>query len=222
MNLRATLLATLVFFGSAIAAAQLREVTVSEIAGVVQAGAKWTVAWQGTDNADGIIGTADGGLAVPAHLSLGVELRTGVRIGTDLTLSELKAQGYAAIFLGVGSMKSRDLTIPGLELDGVLRGIDYLLNINLGYRVEMGRRIIVIGGHQSTYVGLNDTTIFNPTTESWSAGAPMTYARWYPTATALADGKILATSGAITARPATTPAARTTGSRRSPRSTIPL
>src|SRR5436190_3368144 len=62
MNLRATLLATLVFFGSAIAAAQLREVTVSEIAGVVQAGAKWTVAWQGTDNADGIIGTADGGL----------------------------------------------------------------------------------------------------------------------------------------------------------------
>ena len=65
---------------------------------------------------------------------------------SDLTLSELKVQGYAAIFLGVGSMKSRDLTIPGLELDGVLRGIDYLLNINLGYRVEMGRRIIVIGG----------------------------------------------------------------------------
>src|SRR5436190_3638767 len=62
MNLRATLLATLVFFGSAIAAAQLREVTVSEIPGVVQAGAKWTVAWQGTDNADGIVGTADGGL----------------------------------------------------------------------------------------------------------------------------------------------------------------
>ena len=62
MNLRATFLATLVFFGSAIAAAQLREVTVSEIPGVVQAGAKWTVAWQGTDNADGIVGTADGGL----------------------------------------------------------------------------------------------------------------------------------------------------------------
>jgi NADPH-dependent glutamate synthase beta subunit-like oxidoreductase/ferredoxin len=85
-------------------------------------------------------------LEINAILSLGVELRTGVRIGRDTTLAALKADGYAAIFLGVGSMKSRDLTIPGVELDGVLRGIDYLLNINLGYRVDMGRKIIVIGG----------------------------------------------------------------------------
>jgi len=40
----------------------VREVTVTEIPGVVAAGAKWTLAWQGTDNADGIVGTADGGL----------------------------------------------------------------------------------------------------------------------------------------------------------------
>jgi NADPH-dependent glutamate synthase beta subunit-like oxidoreductase/NAD-dependent dihydropyrimidine dehydrogenase PreA subunit len=85
-------------------------------------------------------------LEINAILSLGVELRTGVSIGKDLTLSDLKAQGYQSIFLGVGSMKSRDLTIPGVELDGVLRGVDYLLNMNLGYRVEMGRRVIVIGG----------------------------------------------------------------------------
>ncbi|HLJ73638.1 MAG TPA: FAD-dependent oxidoreductase, partial [Thermoanaerobaculia bacterium] len=85
-------------------------------------------------------------LEINAILSLGVELLTGVRIGKDLTLADLKSQGYAAIYLGVGSMKSRDLTIPGMELDGVLRGVDYLLNINLGYRVEMGRKVIVIGG----------------------------------------------------------------------------
>jgi len=85
-------------------------------------------------------------LEINAILSLGVELRTNVRIGTDITLSQLKADGYAAIFLGVGAMKSRDLSIPGLDLDGVLRGVDYLLNVNLGYRVEMGRRILVIGG----------------------------------------------------------------------------
>ncbi|MGZ7030406.1 MAG: FAD-dependent oxidoreductase [Thermoanaerobaculia bacterium] len=85
-------------------------------------------------------------LEINAILSLGVELKTGVRIGKDLTISDLRAQGYAAIFLGVGSMKSRDLSIPGVEMDGVLRGVDYLLNINLGYRVEMGRRVIVIGG----------------------------------------------------------------------------
>lgn len=85
-------------------------------------------------------------LEINAILSLGVELRTGVRIGTDLTISDLKRDGYGAIFLGVGAMKSRDLPIAGLELDGVLRGVDYLLNINLGYRVDMGRRVIVIGG----------------------------------------------------------------------------
>ncbi len=85
-------------------------------------------------------------LEINAILSLGVELKTNVRIGKDLTLSQLKSEGYAAIFLGVGSMKSRELAIEGLELDGVLRGIDYLLNINLGYRVEMGKKVIVIGG----------------------------------------------------------------------------
>src|SRR5512142_288010 len=48
-------------------------------------------------------------LEINAILSLGVELRTGVRIGKDITLAQLKADGYAAIVLGVGSMKSRDL-----------------------------------------------------------------------------------------------------------------
>jgi len=40
----------------------VREVTVTDIPGVVAAGARWSLAWQGTDNADGIVGTADGGL----------------------------------------------------------------------------------------------------------------------------------------------------------------
>jgi len=85
-------------------------------------------------------------LEVNAILSLGVELRTGVRIGKDLTLTDLREQGYKSIFLAVGSMRSRDLAIPGMDLDGVLKGVDYLLNVNLGYRVEMGKRVIVIGG----------------------------------------------------------------------------
>jgi formate dehydrogenase beta subunit len=85
-------------------------------------------------------------LEVNAILSLGVELKTGVRLGRDFTLSDLKAQGFSAIFLGVGAMQSRALSIPGMELDGVLKGIDYLLNVNLGYKVEMGARVVVIGG----------------------------------------------------------------------------
>ena len=85
-------------------------------------------------------------LEINAILSLGVELKTNTRLGTDFTISDLQAQGFRSVFLGVGAMRSRDLTIPGVELDGVLRGIDYLLNINLGYKVEMGRRVVVIGG----------------------------------------------------------------------------
>jgi NADPH-dependent glutamate synthase beta subunit-like oxidoreductase/NAD-dependent dihydropyrimidine dehydrogenase PreA subunit len=85
-------------------------------------------------------------LEINAILSLGVELRTDTRLGDDFTLAELRAQGVKAVFLGVGAMRSRDLAVSGMDLDGVLRGIDYLLNINLGYKVEMGRRVVVIGG----------------------------------------------------------------------------
>jgi NADPH-dependent glutamate synthase beta subunit-like oxidoreductase/ferredoxin len=85
-------------------------------------------------------------LEINAILSLGVELETNARLGKDFTLADLRARGYAAIFLGIGATRSRDLQVPGIELDGVLRGIDYLLNVNLGYRVEMGRRVVVIGG----------------------------------------------------------------------------
>ena len=85
-------------------------------------------------------------LEINAILSLGVELKTNARLGRDFSLASLKQDKYAAIFLGVGAMRSRDLAVPGVELDGVLRGVDYLLNVNLGYRVQMGRRVVVIGG----------------------------------------------------------------------------
>ena len=85
-------------------------------------------------------------LEVHAILSLGVELRVDSRLGRDFTLADLRQQGYAAVFLAVGAMRSRDLAVDGMDLDGVLKGVDYLLNVNLGYKVEMGSRIVVIGG----------------------------------------------------------------------------
>ncbi len=85
-------------------------------------------------------------LEINAILSLGVELVTNTRLGRDVTLADLRRQGFAAIFLGIGATRSRDLAVPGMELDGVLRGIDYLLNVNLGYKVEMGQSVVVIGG----------------------------------------------------------------------------
>ncbi len=85
-------------------------------------------------------------LEVNTILSLGVELKLNSAVGRNFTISDLKNQGYKAMFLGIGAHKSRDLRIEGVELDGVLRAVDFLLNVNLGYRVELGNKVIVIGG----------------------------------------------------------------------------
>lgn len=79
-------------------------------------------------------------------LDLGVELRTNQRLGQDFLLGTLFAEGFDAVFLGIGAHRSRSLTLPGITLDGVLAALDFLLNTHLGYRVELGRRVVVVGG----------------------------------------------------------------------------
>ncbi len=79
-------------------------------------------------------------------LDLGPELRLNSRLGQDFTLSDLRKQGFQAILLALGLHRSRDLNVPGHELDGVVKGIDFLLNVNLGYRFSIGKRVVVIGG----------------------------------------------------------------------------
>jgi NADPH-dependent glutamate synthase beta subunit-like oxidoreductase len=83
---------------------------------------------------------------ISAIESLGVEIRLRNKLGREFELAELKGQGFEAVFLGIGAHKSRDLTIEGVQLDGVLRAIDFLLNVNLGFRVTLGRKVVVIGG----------------------------------------------------------------------------
>ncbi len=79
-------------------------------------------------------------------LSFGVALRLGTPLTPAFGLTELKAGGYEAIFLSVGVSKGRDLQVPGVELDGVVKAVDYLLNVNRGFRMDLGRRVVVIGG----------------------------------------------------------------------------
>jgi NADPH-dependent glutamate synthase beta subunit-like oxidoreductase len=78
--------------------------------------------------------------------SLGVEFRYQTPLTETFGIRELRAQGYEAIFLGIGASQGRGLRIDGADLDGVVTGIDFLLNINRGYRVPLGRRVVVIGG----------------------------------------------------------------------------
>ena len=79
-------------------------------------------------------------------LDLGPELRLNQRLGRDFSLEDLRDQGYKAVLLAFGLHRSRDLNLPGHELDGVIKGIDFLLNVNLGYRFSIGKRVVVIGG----------------------------------------------------------------------------
>jgi NADPH-dependent glutamate synthase beta subunit-like oxidoreductase len=79
-------------------------------------------------------------------LELGAELRLNAPLTPEYGLAELRAEGFEAVFLSVGTQRGRDLGIEGGNLDGVVRAIDYLLNTNHGYRMRLGRKVVVIGG----------------------------------------------------------------------------
>ncbi len=84
---------------------------------------------------------------IDAILSLGVELRTSSPVGVPgRTLEDLKREGFKAFFLGAGLQGSRRLKIPGAELPGVVTGLEFLKLVNLGEPVEIGPRVLVIGG----------------------------------------------------------------------------
>jgi NADPH-dependent glutamate synthase beta subunit-like oxidoreductase len=79
-------------------------------------------------------------------LSLGVELRTRSPLSEEFGLAALKREGFVSAFLSVGVSRGRDLQIPGAHLDGVVKAVDYLLNVNRGYRLDLGSKVVVIGG----------------------------------------------------------------------------
>ena len=76
--------------------------------------------------------------------ALGVEIKTNMRVGDNLKLSDL--EDYQAIFIGVGLQKSRKLNIPGEDAEGVMHGLEFLKKVNLGEEVRVGPRVAVIGG----------------------------------------------------------------------------
>ncbi|UCG36746.1 MAG: FAD-dependent oxidoreductase, partial [Candidatus Bathyarchaeota archaeon] len=77
---------------------------------------------------------------------MGVATRTGVTFGKDITVDKLLQQGYSALFIAVGVQKSRELAIEGEELEGVIPALKLLKQTNLGERVEIGEKVVIIGG----------------------------------------------------------------------------
>ncbi|MCP4634688.1 MAG: FAD-dependent oxidoreductase, partial [candidate division Zixibacteria bacterium] len=79
-------------------------------------------------------------------MSLGVNIMTNTPISSKFGISQLKAEGFDAIFISIGTQAGSSLNIPGADLDGVIKAVDYLLNINKGYKVDLGDNVLVIGG----------------------------------------------------------------------------
>lgn len=78
-------------------------------------------------------------------LSMGVTLHTRVTVGRDISFADLRSK-FDAVLLATGLNKGRDLNIPGAHLTGVYNGIDFLINVNLGFEIELGKRVVVVGG----------------------------------------------------------------------------
>ena len=82
---------------------------------------------------------------IMAIQGMGVEIKTGVAFGEDITLDGLRREGYKALFLATGLHLSLALPIEE-ELPGVLKGIEFLRDVAFGNRVGVGKKLIVIGG----------------------------------------------------------------------------
>jgi NADPH-dependent glutamate synthase beta subunit-like oxidoreductase len=77
---------------------------------------------------------------------LGVEFKTGVEVGKDVSLKELREQGYKAFYLAIGAQTGRNLGIEGEDAEGVVTGVDFLRDVNLGNGIKLEGNVVVIGG----------------------------------------------------------------------------
>lgn len=80
-----------------------------------------------------------------AIVDLGVEVHLDTKLGDDVTFTELQTR-HDALFLAIGASLGRGLNLEGHDADGVLKAIEFLINVNQGYEVDVGDRVIVIGG----------------------------------------------------------------------------
>lgn len=77
---------------------------------------------------------------------LGVTFKTGIEVGKDISIKELRKQGYEAFYLAIGAQGGRRLGIEGENANGVITGVEFLRNVNLGKEVDVKGNVVVIGG----------------------------------------------------------------------------
>ncbi len=102
---------------------------------------------------------------------LGVEIRCGVEIGKDMTVGQLRKEGYKSFYVAVGAQKAAALGIPGEEL--ALGGVDFLHEVAEGKKPVLGKKVVVVGGgnvaidvaRTAIKLGVKDVTIVYRRTE---------------------------------------------------------
>ncbi len=82
---------------------------------------------------------------------MGVEMKTEVEFGKDMTVEMLRNDGYKAFFIGIGTQECKEMDAEGEDLEGVFPGIDFLNRINSGENPDLGKRVAVIGGGNTAF-----------------------------------------------------------------------
>lgn len=82
---------------------------------------------------------------IKSIIDMGVDVRFNVKLGTDIMFAQIKER-HDAVLVAIGATLGRGLDLEGHEADGVLRAIEYLINVNRGFSVDVGERVVVIGG----------------------------------------------------------------------------
>ncbi|MFS1516287.1 FAD-dependent oxidoreductase [Bacillus sp. SM2101] len=77
---------------------------------------------------------------------LGVKFMTGVEVGKDVSLQELRNQGFKAFYLAIGAQAGRRIGIEGEDAEGVMTGVDFLREVNAKQQMKLAGRVAVIGG----------------------------------------------------------------------------
>ena len=77
---------------------------------------------------------------------MGVEFRCGVEVGKDVTIAELREQGYKGFYVAIGLQSGGKLGVPGDDAQGVVAGIDFMRAINIGGEGKLSGKVVVIGG----------------------------------------------------------------------------
>jgi NADPH-dependent glutamate synthase beta subunit-like oxidoreductase len=77
---------------------------------------------------------------------LGVEFKTGMEVGKDVTLNALRKLGYKAFYMAIGAQAGRNLGLEGEDAEGVITGVEFLRKVNLGEDLKMAGQVVVIGG----------------------------------------------------------------------------